>query len=71
MCFVVAIAKVMCFKGWTGSFLFIEVESWTMRFMMRHLVFLTFAILAVDIGFCQSPETPPEIEVSTVEPGTC
>lgn len=41
----------------------------TMRFMMRIRVVLTFLILAVDIGFCQSPATPAEPEASTVEPG--
>lgn len=38
--------------------------------MMRIRLVLTLVLLAVDIGFCQSPATPAEPELSTVEPGT-
>lgn len=41
-----------------------------MKFMMSISLVLMLLVLAVDIGFCQSPDTPAELEVSTVEPGT-
>lgn len=37
---------------------------------MRIRLALILVVLVVDIGLCQSPATPAELEVSTVEPGT-